>query len=472
MKIFNTMTRQKEELVPLQPGRIKMYACGPTVYDFFHIGNARAFITFDMLRRYLEYRGYVVEFCQNFTDIDDKMIARANAENITVAELADRFIAEYYKDADKLHILRPTHQPRATDTMEEIIALISTLEEKGFAYELEDGVYFDVLKYPEYGCLSHMRLNELKEGASDRDVQTVGKKSPMDFALWKKKKEDEPYWASPWGEGRPGWHIECSAMIKKYLGTTIDIHGGGQDLTFPHHENELAQSTAGNGEPFVKYWMHNGFINVNNEKMGKSLGNFFTVRDITEKYSHDIIRFFIISSHYRMPVNFSADLLQASENGLERIRNSVENLRFTAKKQEADATIAAEQEKTLSTAILQAKEAFVSAMEDDLNTADAVTAVYELVRAANTAASGAVGKRLLTQAADTIVELMEVLGVPVDKKDEDADVIPPEILALVEKRSDAKASKNFILADAIRDEIVAKGYQIKDTPQGAQVTKL
>ena len=472
MKIFNTMRRQKEDLVTLEPGKVKVYACGPTVYNFFHIGNARPFITFDTLRRYLEYRGYVVEFCQNFTDIDDKMIRKANAEGISVRELADKYIAEYYADADKLHILRPTYQPRATETMDEIIEMIAALEEKDIAYLLDDGVYYDVSKFGNYGCLSHMHLDELQEGAGNRDIQAAGKRSPMDFALWKLKKEGEPFWASPWGDGRPGWHIECSAMIKKYLGDTIDIHGGGQDLIFPHHENEIAQSEAANGTPFVRYWMHNGFINVDNEKMSKSAGNFFTVRDIVEKYDYDVVRFFIVSGQYRMPINFSADLLQAATNSLNRIRNGVENVRFKAKAAPAS-DASAEARKEMETAILSAKKDFVAAMDDDLNTADAITAVFELVRAANSAAAdGLVSGAILNKAADMIAELMDVLGVPVEFAENEEGAIPAEVSELVEKRAEAKVGKNFILADALRDQIAALGYQVKDTPQGPQITKM
>lgn len=472
MQLYNTMKRKKEDFVPLRPGRVKIYACGPTVYDYFHIGNARAFVSFDILRRYFEYRGYEVEFCQNFTDIDDRMIQRAAAENITVQELADRFIKEYYKDADKLHILRPTYQPRATRTMDEIIDMIRTLEEKGIAYEAQDGVYYDVARFPDYGCLSHMHLDELQEGAGHSTLQTQGKRNPSDFVLWKKKKEGEPSWPSPWGEGRPGWHIECSAMIKKYLGDSIDIHGGGQDLIFPHHENEIAQSVAANDAPFVRYWMHNGYITIDNEKMSKSENNFFTIRDIAEKYEHDVMRFFIASGQYRMPINFSDDLLQAASNSLSRITNAVENLRFKSRAETNDA-IDPEAQRALNAAVRKTKEDFIRAMDDDLNTADAITAVFELVRAANTgAASQNTGGRLLTQAADMIVELMDVLGIPVETNKGGEDELTPEILDLVQKRTEAKTAKNFVLADAIRDDLLSKGYQVKDTPQGPQVSRV
>jgi len=474
MKIFNTMSRSKEEFIPLEPGKVKIYACGPTVYNFFHLGNARPFITFDTLRRYLEYRGYKVEFCQNFTDIDDKMIARANQEGITVRELADRYIAEYYIDADKLHILRPTYQPRATDTIDAIIEMISTLIEKGYAYVLEDGVYYDVAKFEKYGCLSHFDLDELREGASDRIMQSDVKQNSVDFALWKSKKPDEPSWDSPWGEGRPGWHIECSAMIKKYLGVTIDIHGGGQDLIFPHHENEIAQSEAANGAPFVRYWMHNGFINIDNEKMSKSSGNFFTVRDIVKEYSYDVIRFFVLSGHYRMPINFSADLLQAAANGLERISNSVMNVRFVGNNSERavpeeDADAIA----ILTKAMEDAKQNFVTSMDDDLNTADAITAIFELVRAANTACTQeGVPSALLLSAADVIVELSNVLGIAAEADMDKSSDIPSEVLDLVDQRVEAKKARDFALSDQLRDRVTALGYLIKDTAQGPQVTKI
>jgi len=474
MRIYNTMTRSKEDFIPMEPGKVKIYACGPTVYNYFHLGNARPFITFDTLRRYLEYMGYKVEFCQNFTDIDDKMIARANQEGITVRELADRYIAEYYVDADKLHILRPTYQPRATETIDAIIDMISSLIEKGYAYELEDGVYYDVAKFERYGCLSHFDLDELRENAGDRAVQSEGKQNSVDFALWKKKKPGEPSWDSPWGEGRPGWHIECSAMIRKYLGVTIDIHGGGQDLVFPHHENEIAQSEAANDAPFVHYWMHNGFINIDNEKMSKSAGNFFTVRDIVKEYSYDVIRFFVLTGHYRMPINFSAELLQSAKNGLERITNSVMNVRFVGNNTErmvpeTDKEAAA----VLSQAMENAKHDFISSMDDDLNTADAVTAIFELVRAANTACiQPGVPSALLLSSADLIVELSNVLGIAAEADMQKASDIPAEVMDLVEKRTAAKQARDFAKSDEIRDRITALGYQIKDTAQGPQVGKI
>ncbi len=462
----------KEEFVPMEEGKVKMYACGPTVYNFFHLGNARPFITFDTLRRYLEYRGYDVTFCQNFTDIDDKMINKANEEGTTVKEIADRYIAEYYKDADALGILRPTFQPRATETMDEIIALISDLMEKGYAYIIEgDGVYYDVPKFKEYGKLSHYNLEDLQAGGGERGASYEGKKNPADFALWKFKKEGEPFWNSPWGEGRPGWHIECSAMNRKYLGKTIDIHGGGQDLIFPHHENEIAQSEAANGCTFARYWMHNAFVNVDNEKMSKSLGNFFTVRDIVEKFPYEVIRFFILSGHYRMPINFSDELLKAAQNGLERIMTAVESSDFILANASGlhpeDAAA-----KELADATSEAKASFIANMDDDMNTADAITSVYTLVRVLNTHLTAKdVSEKEIKAAADMICELMNVLGLDVRailKKDSG---IPSEVMDLVNQRVEAKKNKDFAKADALRDQVSAMGYQIKDTPQGPQVTK-
>lgn len=473
MKIFNTMTRSKEEFVPLSPGKVKMYACGPTVYNYFHLGNARPFITYDTLRRYLEYRGYEVEFCQNFTDIDDRMISIANEQGVSVREHADRFIAEYYVDADKLRVLRPTYQPRATDTIDEMVSMIDSLVKKDFAYEIEDGVYFDVSKFEPYGSLSRYNLDELKENAGERTLQGDGKKNMADFVLWKKQKPGEPAWPSPWGDGRPGWHIECSAMIKKYLGETIDIHGGGQDLIFPHHENEIAQSEAANGVPFVRYWMHNAFVNVDNEKMSKSTGNFFMIRDIVKDYDYDVIRFFILTGHYRMPINFSADLLKAAETGLDRIANSVVNLQFIAN--DPNRSVQADEiaVSALEEAVSKSKQDFLAAMDDDLNTADAITAIFELVRSANSAASqDGVPSKNLIDACDRILELSNVLGIAADRNVGKADRIPEQIEEMVVARSNAKKNRDFSLADQLRDQINQLGYQIKDTPQGPQVTKL
>lgn len=469
IRIFNTETRSKEELKTIEPGKVKMYVCGPTVYNFFHLGNARPFITYDTFRRFLIYRGYAVDYVQNFTDIDDKMIKRANEEGITVRELADRYIAEYFNDADGLNIKRATVHPRATDTMDEILAIIKTLEDKGYAYVAEDGVYFDTQKFAAYGKLSHHKLDELEAGASDRlGSADQGKRHPMDFALWKFMKPGEPTWDSPWGAGRPGWHIECSAMVRKHLGETIDIHGGGQDLVFPHHENEIAQSEAANGKPFAHYWMHNGFINVDQEKMSKSAGNFFTVRDLVQQYSYDVLRFFMLTGHYRMPINFSGDLLTAAQNGWERIKTCVENLDFVVSHSPATP---AEQAGPAATALLDAagmaRTDFIAAMEDDLNTADALAAIFELVRAANTAATVAgIDPAALKTAAATLRELLEVLGLNPNRSEE----VPAEVLALVEARVAAKKARDFQQADQLRAQVLELGFEIKDTPQGPKVS--
>lgn len=463
----------KEEFVPMEEGKVKMYACGPTVYNYFHLGNARPFVTFDTLRRYLEYRGYEVTFCQNFTDIDDKMINRANQEGITIKELADRYIAEYYKDADALGIKRPTFQPRATETMDEIIALISDLVEKGYAYQIEDGVYYDVTKFKDYGKLSHYNLEDLQAGGGERGASYEGKKNPADFAIWKAKKEGEPFWSSPWGDGRPGWHIECSAMNRKYLGKTIDIHGGGQDLIFPHHENEIAQSEAANGCTFSRYWMHNAFVNVDNEKMSKSLGNFFTVRDIVEKFPYEVIRFFILSGHYRMPINFSDELLKSAQNGLDRISTAVETSEFILNHQEEAGLVpTADASAELSGAVSEAKASFIANMDDDMNTADAITSVYSLVRVLNTHLTAKdVSAADIKVAADMICELMNVLGLDIRAILNKDSGIPSEVMDLVNQRVEAKKNKDFARADALRDQVSEMGYQIKDTPQGPQVTK-
>ncbi|MCR4557278.1 MAG: cysteine--tRNA ligase [Saccharofermentans sp.] len=467
MKLYNTLTRTKEEFKPIEPGKVKMYACGPTVYNYFHLGNARPFVTFDTLCRYLEYRGYDVTFVQNFTDIDDKMIKRANEEGITVEELADRFIKEYYVDADGLNIKRHTHQPRATHSMKAIIGLIKAMEEKGYTYIIEgDGVYYDVSKKADYGKLSHYKLDELEAGGGERKASYEGKKNPGDFALWKFKKEGEPFWGSPWGEGRPGWHIECSAMIKQYLGDTIDIHGGGQDLIFPHHENEIAQSEAANGCTFCNYWVHNAFVNIDGEKMSKSLGNFFTIRDIVKKYPYNVIRFFILLGHYRSPINFSDELLAAAQTSLGRISNCVRNADFVLSGNTLSGD--AEADKVLADAVAAADESFIAHMDDDINSADAITDIFNLVRQTNTSAQeGKVSADALKQARDKIVELTGVLGIVLDLEDE----IPKEITDLANKRAEAKKAKDYAEADRIRDEIISKGYIVKDVPGGFKIEK-
>ena len=457
MKIFNSLTKTKEEFVPLCPGKVGIYACGPTVYNYIHIGNARPLVVFDTLRRYLEYRGFEVTFVQNFTDIDDKMIKAANEEGITVKELGERFIAEYFKDAGGLNVKKATYHPKATEHISDIISLISTLIEKGHAYVAENGdVYYKVASFEHYGRLSGQDLEDLKLGA--RIDINDGKQDPMDFALWKAKKEGEPFWESPFGPGRPGWHIECSAMSQKYLGETFDIHGGGQDLKFPHHDNEIAQSEGATGKPFANYWMHNGYINIDGVKMSKSKGNFFTVRDISKEFDLLAVRLFMLSSHYRSPINFSADLLEQSVKALERIDNCRENLRFVAEQGRQAAPSGVELESY--------RKRFCDAMDDDLNTADAIGVVFELVKELNTAfAEGGDGAeaRTLLQGLE---ELLDVLGLL-----RAAEEIPQEIIDMANARTEARKAKNWALADQLRDEIKAKGYELKDTPDGVKITK-
>ena len=463
MKIYNTMTREKQEFIPITPGEVKMYSCGPTVYDYFHIGNARPFIIFDTMRRYLEYTGYKVTFVQNFTDIDDKMINRANKEGITVKELGERFIDEYYKDAEALGIKRATIHPKATENIDAIIEVVKTLEEKGYAYNVNGNVYFRTKKFDEYGKLSHQPLEELEAGA--RIDIADEKEDPMDFALWKAQKPGEPAWESPWGLGRPGWHIECSAMVNKYLGASIDIHSGGKDLIFPHHENEVAQSECANGCNFANYWMHNGYININNQKMSKSLGNFFTIRDITEKYKPEVVRFFMLSAHYRSPVNFSDDLMQQAQSAMERVYTCIESLNFLLKN--ALEREANEEEKELLEALTKAKKRFCDAMDDDLNTADAISAIFDIVSASNKTISkdGDNSKAVLESVLSAIHEIGDVLGLFEIKEETKSDA---EIEALIEKRNEARKNKDWAEADRIRDELKARNIILKDTPAGVQ----
>lgn len=463
MKIYNTMTCEKQEFIPITPGEVKMYSCGPTVYDYFHIGNARPFIVFDTMRRYLEYLGYKVTFVQNFTDIDDKMINRANKEGITVKELGERFIAEYFKDAAALGIKKATIHPKATENIDSIIDIVSTLENKGFAYNVNGNVYFRTKKFGEYGKLSHQPLEELEAGA--RIDIADEKEDPMDFALWKAQKPGEPAWESPWGLGRPGWHIECSAMVNKYLGPSIDIHSGGKDLIFPHHENEIAQSECANGCNFANYWMHNGYININNQKMSKSLGNFFTIRDITEKYKPEVIRFFMLSAHYRSPVNFSDDLMKQAQSAMERVYTCIENVKFLLKN--ASDRELNEAEKELLESLMSAKKRFLNAMDDDLNTADAISAIFDIVSATNKTVSkdGDNAKTALTKILDAIHELGDVLGLFEEKEEIKGDA---EIEALIEKRNEARKNKDWAEADRIRDELKARNIILKDTPTGVK----
>lgn len=462
MKIYNTLTRKKEEFVPITPGKVKMYSCGPTVYNYFHIGNARPFIIFDTLRRYLEYIGYDVIFVQNFTDIDDKMIKNANEQGITVKELADKFIAEYFKDAKGLGIKEATIHPKATENMDAIISTVNTLVDKGYAYESNGDVYFETKKFSEYGKLSKQPLEDLEAGARI-DVTDV-KRNPTDFALWKAKKEGEPAWESPWGEGRPGWHIECSAMVNKFLGETIDIHSGGQDLIFPHHENEIAQSECANGKPFARYWMHNGYINVDNEKMSKSKGNFFTVRDVAKKYDYEVIRFFMLSAHYRSVINFADELLAQSKSGLDRLYNCLYNLEFLTEKSKKRPLTP--EEETAKTEILSFKDKFCAAMDDDLNTADAIAALFDLVKYLNSANKEAWPKELYDVSIGLMRELGGVLGIFHRQQE---DTIPERAKELIEQRKEARAQKDWAKADEIRDELLSLGIEVADTRQGMKI---
>lgn len=464
MKLFNTLTRKKEEFVPLNEGKVGIYSCGPTVYDFFHIGNARAFVMADTLRRYLEYKGFQVNFIQNFTDIDDKMIKRANQEGITVKELADRFISEFYIDAEGLGLKKSTVQPKATEHIQEMIEMIQKLIDKGLAYKVEGDVYFDTGKFEGYGKLSHQNLEDLEAGA--RVEVNEKKKNPLDFTLWKAKKEGEPNWMSPWGEGRPGWHIECSAMSTKYLGDTVDIHTGGVDLIFPHHENEIAQSEGATGKPFVRYWVHNGFINVDNEKMSKSLDNFFTTRDISKEFDYEVIRFYILSIHYRNPINFSKDSLEQAKSGLERLYNCINNLDFLKENaQEKELTVI---ENGLIMNLKKHKNDFIESMEDDLNTADALGSLFEIVREVNSRINKNSSKKEIEDSIGIIMELTGVLGILGKAKSKTLD---SEIEDLINKRQEARKNKDWAVSDKIRDQLKEMGIIIDDTPQGVRWKK-
>ena len=462
MKIYNTLTRRKEEFVPLEPGKVKMYACGPTVYNFIHIGNARPICVFDTLRRYLEYRGYEVRFVQNFTDIDDKLINRANEEGTTVPAIAEKYIAEYKTDAEGLGVRPATVHPRATETMEEIIAVISALVENGYAYESDGSVYFRSRKFKGYGKLSHMPIDDLESGARV-DVSEV-KEDPLDFALWKGAKPGEPFWPSPWGDGRPGWHIECTAMIRKHLGETIDIHCGGSDLIFPHHENEIAQGECcSGGKEYARYWMHNGFINVDNRKMSKSLGNFFTVRDVAEKFGYEPIKFLMLQAHYRSPINYSYDIIEQCRAALDRLYTCRDNLDF-ALAHAADAPT--EGEEAFAETAEKRRGAFIEAMEDDLNTADAIAALFDLVRDCNTFFSAPRSKECVENAISVFDGFTDVLGLLYNRgKGKDLD---SEIEALIAERQAARKEKNFKRADEIRDQLKAQGIVLEDTPQGVK----
>ena len=462
MRVYNTLTRQKEELKTITPGEVKIYACGPTVYNFIHIGNARPLCVFDTLRRYMEYRGLKVNFVQNFTDIDDKIIKRAIEENSDYKTVSEKYIKEFWTDAKGMNIREATVHPKATENIDEIIDIISTLVEKGYAYAVENGdVYFSTAKFSEYGKLSHQPLEDLEAGARINIGEL--KHEPMDFAVWKGAKEGEPYWDSPWGKGRPGWHIECSAMVRRYLGTTIDIHCGGQDLIFPHHENEIAQSECCNGAAFSHYWMHNGYINVDNVKMSKSLGNFFTVRDVAEKYGYEPIRYLMISSHYRSPINYSVEVIEQCKASLQRLYTCRDNLDFAL----SNATdTAADNAEEIKKKMDSRREQFIKAMDDDLNTADAISAVFELVRDINTdVINDSPSAELVKYAIDIFDELTGVLGLVYNRQSQSLD---DEIEKMIEARQNARKEKNWAEADRIRDELKAQGIVLEDTPQGVK----
>ena len=464
MRIYNTLTGKKEEFVPIEEGKVKIYVCGPTVYNFFHIGNARPFVVFDTLRRYFMYRGYEVQFVQNFTDVADTIINKAREEGCTAPEVSEKYIKEYFDDAKALNVIKADVHPKVSEHIDDIIKFVQTLIDKGYAYEADGDVYYSTRKFKDYGKLSGQNIDDLEAGA--RIAVGEVKKDPIDFALWKAQKEpDEIAWDSPWGKGRPGWHIECSAMAKKHLGDTIDIHGGGQDLEFPHHENEIAQSEACNGVPFARYWMHNGYITVDGTKMSKSLNNFFTVRDIRKEYTGDLIRFFLLSGQYRSPINFSDTLMEQSKQGLERIINAEDTLEFLLKNGNEGMS---EEEKTALDGLGKYKEEFMDAMDDDLNTADAIAAIFDMVSAINTTVKGGVSKEFAKEALARMRVLTHVLGI-LEKKDDNE--IGQDIRDLIEERQLARKDKNFARADEIRDILKEKGYALKDTPQGVQVVR-
>ena len=465
MQIYNTLSKRKEEFVPIEPGKVRMYVCGPTVYNLIHIGNARPMIVFDTCRRYMEHKGYEVNYVSNFTDVDDKIIKKANEEGVDPSVISERYIAECKKDMSHMNVKPATTHPKATEEIDGMLQMIQTLIDKGHAYVAKDGtVYFRTRSFKEYGKLSHKNLDDLQGG--NRSLLVSGedqKEDSLDFVLWKPKKEGEPYWESPWCNGRPGWHIECSVMSKKYLGEEIDIHAGGEDLVFPHHENEIAQSEAANGKTFAKYWMHNAFLNIDNKKMSKSLGNFFTVRDISEKYDLQVLRFFMLSAHYRSPLNFSAELMEAAKNGYEKIVSCVENLKYLEQNTTLSSTTKEEEE--LIARIQSFEEKFDAAMDDDLNTADALSAIFELVKFANTNAKAESSKELLQALREKIVELSDICGLIVEK---DAELLDSEVEALIEERTMARKNKDFARADAIRQELLDKGIVLEDTREGVK----
>lgn len=464
MRIYNTLTRKKEEFKPIEEGKARIYVCGPTVYNYFHIGNARPFVVFDTLRKYLEYRGYKVKFVQNFTDVDDKIINKAREEGVTAPEISEKYIAEYFKDAAALNVKKADVHPKVSEHIPEIIDFVSTLIDRGYAYEVNGDVYFSTRKFKGYGKLSKQNIEDLEAGA--RIAVGEIKEDPLDFALWKAQKEDDEIaWDCPWGKGRPGWHIECSAMAKKHLGDTIDIHAGGQDLQFPHHENEIAQSECCNGVPFANYWMHNGYITIDNEKMSKSKGNFFTVRDILEDYSGEVIRFFLLSGHYRNPINFSDALMEQAKAGLARMENAKENLKHLIANSGGEMT---DDEKAALDRYDKYREEFIAAMDDDLNTADAISAIFELVTAINTAVKDGASREFAQKSLDTLMELATVVGLLQQDADDEID---DEIQKLVDERQEARKARNFARADEIRDMLKERGITLKDTPQGVQIIK-
>ena len=467
MKVFNTLTKKKEEFVPLEEGKVRMYVCGPTVYNYIHIGNARPMIVFDTVRRYFEYKGYDVNYVSNFTDVDDKIIKKAIEEQVSAQEISQRYIAECKKDMAGMNVKPATKHPLATEEICGMVEMISELIDKGYAYEKNGTVYFSTRKFKDYGKLSHKNLDDLRSGG--RSLLVSGedeKEDPLDFVLWKPKKEGEPFWKSPWSDGRPGWHIECSVMSRKYLGEQIDIHAGGEDLIFPHHENEIAQSEAANGKEFARYWMHNAFLNIDNRKMSKSLGNFRTVREISEQYDLQVLRFFMLNAHYRSPLNFSAELMEASKNGLERILNATDNLKHLIASVAAE-EMSAEEKEAFSKTDAYVEE-FEKAMDDDFNTADAIAAIFELVKYANTTATAESSKEYLRGLLDRIVKLGDVLGLILDKKEE---LLDADIEKLIEERQAARKAKDFARADVIRDELLEKGIILKDTREGVQWKK-
>ena len=469
IQIYNTLTKRKEEFKPIEPGKVRMYVCGPTVYNLIHIGNARPMIVFDTVRRYMEHKGLEVNYVSNFTDVDDKIIKKANEEGVESIVISKRYIAECKKDMAAMNVKPATTHPQATQEIDGMLEMVQTLIDKGHAYVAEDGtVYYRTRSFKEYGKLSHKNLDDLQGG--NRSLLVSGedqKEDPLDFVLWKPKKEGEPYWDSPWCQGRPGWHIECSVMSKRYLGDEIDIHAGGEDLIFPHHENEIAQSEAANGKTFARYWMHNAFLNIDNKKMSKSAGNFFTVRDISEKYDLQVLRFFMLSAHYRSPLNFSAELMEAAKNGLDRIVTCVENLKYLEGKAQASVLTDAEQ------ALLQEAKGFVDkfdeAMDDDFNTADAISVIFELVKFANSNANEQSSKAFLQGLKEEVLLLSDICGLVVEKQEEALD---DEIQKLVEERTAAKKAKNFARADEIRDELLAKGIVLKDTREGVKIERI